>query len=155
MPSVVVRPTVPVADPMAVQSLRILKESEWAPLAMDHSEDIDIAGERRRIAIITGANGYIPLIAEIELLNSVLGVKIAQRLLEGVCPNAAPSTQKFSEEHERIRVILACRSKQKAEAAAETLRGCFPNRTLLLDIEDLDLCCMQNIEDFCKRLLNR
>ena len=82
-------------------------------------------------------------------------MKIAQRLLEGVCPNAVPSTQTFSEEHERIRIILACRSKQKAEVAAETLRKCFPKRTLLLDIEDLDLCCMQNIEDFCKRCLNR
>jgi hypothetical protein len=72
-----------------------------------------------------------------------------------VAPTAVPSAQTFSEEHERIRIVLACRSKQKAEAAAETLRNYFPNRTLLLDIEDLDLCCMQNIEDFCKRFLNR
>lgn len=94
------------------------------------------------------------LIAEIDFY-SVLGVKIAQRLLEGVCPNAVPSIQTFSEKHERIRIILACRSKQKAEVAAEALRKCFPTRSLLLDVEDLDLCCMQNIEDFCKRCLNR
>ena len=92
---------------------------------------------------------------KLKIDSRVLGVKIAQRLLEGVCPNSVPSGQTSSEEHERIRVILACRSRAKAEVAALSLRKCFPNRILLLDIEILDLCCMQNIEDFCKRLLNR
>ena len=82
----------------------------------------------------------------------MLGLKIAQRLLEGVPPLAKHET---SEDHERIRIVLACRSKKKAEAAVTTLRKCFPNRSLLLDIEDLDLCSMRNIEDFCQRFLDR
>jgi len=85
----------------------------------------------------------------------VLGLKIAQRFLEGVAPENKDNKSVLSEEHEKIRIVLACRSRQKAEIAVSTLRKCFPNRTLLLDIEDLDLCCMRNIEDFCRRFLER
>ena len=73
-----------------------------------------------------------------------------------MAPKEIPSDgAPLSEEYERIRIILACRSRAKAEVAAATLRKCFPNRTLLLDIEDLDLCRMHNVEAFCKRLLER
>jgi len=75
-------------------------------------------------------------------------------MLEGVPPHPS-SSGKTGEEDERIRIILACRSRQRAEAAEKELRGYCPDRTLLLDIEDLDLCSMRNIEDFCSRLLAR
>jgi hypothetical protein len=83
-------------------------------------------------------------------------MKIAQRLLEGVvpCPNENNSVMS-SERNERIRIIFACRSRRKAEAAIAKLRTYFPKRNLLLDIEDVDLCKMGSVEDFCKRLLNR
>jgi len=75
-------------------------------------------------------------------------------MLEGVPPYPSLSG-KTGEIDERIRIILACRSRKRAEAAEKELRGYFPRRTLLLDIEDLDLCSMRNIEDFCLRLLAR
>ena len=83
----------------------------------------------------------------------VLGVSIAQRLLEAVAPVAAIDGRKVAQEHERIRIILACRSKVKAGVAVETLRKRFPDRKLLLDVEDLDLCSMKNVEEFCMRTL--
>ena len=83
-------------------------------------------------------------------------MKIAERLLEEIAPVAQGAHKtSFSTEHERIRIVLACRSKNKAEVAVTTLRKCFPNRTLLLDVEDLDLCSMQNVEKFCHRFLQR
>jgi hypothetical protein len=82
-------------------------------------------------------------------------LKIAQRFLEGVAPENKDNESVLSEEHEKIRIVLACRSRQKAEIAVSTLRKCFPNRTLLLDIEHLELCNMRNIEDFCRRFLER
>ena len=84
-------------------------------------------------------------------------MKIAQRLLEGVLPDISSENvgkTPLSEDHEKIRIILACRSRAKAEVAITNLRQCFPNRTLLLDFEELDLCRMQNVEDFCKRTLS-
>jgi hypothetical protein len=86
-------------------------------------------------------------------------VKIAERLLEGVLPSILSSHPiepiPLSANHERIRIILACRSRAKAEIAITNLKRCFPNRTLLLDFEEIDLCRMQNVEDFCKRMLNK
>jgi hypothetical protein len=117
------------------------------------NEDVDINGERRRIAIITGANGFVILIRG-RLMSRVLGVSIAQRLLEGVGPVAALEGV-VGQEHERIRIILACRSKQKADVAVATLRKGFPERRLLLDVEDLDLCSMRKVEDFCLRMLKQ
>ncbi len=78
----------------------------------------------------------------------VLGVKIAQRLFESFPPvqEQAP---------ERMHIILACRSRAKAEAAIEGLRKLFPERTLLLSFEELDLSRMRNVENFCKRILER
>lgn len=117
------------------------------------NEDVDINGERRRIAIITGANGFVTVIGW-RLMTRVLGVSIAQRLLEGVGPVAALEGV-GGQEHERIRIILACRSRQKADVAVATLRKWFPERRLLLDVEDLDLCSMRNVEDFCQRMLKQ
>lgn len=85
------------------------------------------------------------------LMGRVLGVSITQRLLESVAPVEGTGGQ----EHERIRIILACRSRVKADVAVATLRKCFPGRSLLLDIEDLDLCNMRNVEDFCQRMLKQ
>jgi hypothetical protein len=86
-------------------------------------------------------------------------VKITERLLEGVLPSILASHPiaaiPLSAEHERIRIILACRSRAKAEIAIKNLRKYFPNRTLLLDFEEIDLCRMQSVEDFCKRMLNK
>ena len=42
-------------------------------------------------------------------------MKIAQRLLEGVAPENKETVSCLSEEYERIRIILACRSRKKAE----------------------------------------
>ena len=117
------------------------------------NEDVDINGERRRIAIITGANGFVT-VTEWRLMYRVLGVSIAQRLIEGVGPVAAIEGIS-GQEHERIRIILACRSRQKADVAVATLRKRFPERSLLLDVEDLDLCSMRNVEDFCQRMLKQ
>jgi hypothetical protein len=88
-------------------------------------------------------------------MSRVLGVKIAQRLLEGVPPHPSASSETTDEQDERIWIILACRSRQRAQAAEQKLRGLFPSRTLLLTIENLDLCSMRNVEDFCTRLLHR
>ena len=76
-----------------------------------------------------------------------------ERLLESVATLRKGGD--CSAEEEQIRIVLACRSRQKAEVAIATIRKRFRYRTLLLDFEEVDLCCMQNIEDFCKRLLNR
>ena len=115
--------------------------------------DVDINGARRRIAIITGANGFVTVIGW-RLMSRVLGVSIAQRLLEEVGPVAALEDV-VGQEHERIRIILACRSRQKAEVAVASLRKWFPERSLLLDVEDLDLCSMRNVEDFCRRMVKQ
>jgi len=115
--------------------------------------DVDINGARRRIAIITGANGFVTVIGW-RLMSRVLGVSIARRLLEEVGPVAALEGV-VGQEHERIRIILACRSRQKADVAVATLRKWFPERNLLLDVEDLDLCSMRNVEDFCQRMLKQ
>lgn len=81
-------------------------------------------------------------------------MSISQRLLEEVGPAAAIEGPR-GEEHERIRIILACRSRRKADIAVANLRKQFPDRSLLLDVEDLDLCCMRNVEDFCIRILKQ
>lgn len=86
---------------------------------------------------------------------SVLGLKIAQRLLECEAPLPSENNGVTPSENERIRIILACRSRPKAEAAVSELRRYFPQRHLLLDIEQVDLCNMKSVDDFCKRLLNR
>jgi len=98
--------------------------------------------------------GIFPIASQLTI--RVLGLKLAERLLRRVTPDSGSShLEEPSEEDERIRIILACRSRSKAEEAVSKLRRCFPNRTLLLDIEDVDLCSMQSVEDFCKRMLER
>jgi 3-keto steroid reductase len=99
-----------------------------------------------------GRMGRMSTFTERRLTSRVLGLKIAQRMLESVAPLKPGKT---SEQDERIRIILACRSRTRAEGAVKKLRSYFSDRTLLLDIEDLDLCSMRNIEDFCSRLLAR
>lgn len=84
----------------------------------------------------------------------VLGVSIAQRLLESLAP-VGPIEGVGGQEHERIRIILACRSRVKADVAVANLRKRFPDRSLLLDVEDVDLCNMRNVEDFCQRMLKQ
>jgi len=76
-----------------------------------------------------------------------------ERLLESITPLG--KGDEWSEKDERIRIVMACRSEQRAEAAISSIRKRFPHRNLLLDFEQLDLSSMQMIEDFCKRLLNR
>ena len=117
----------------------------WARMPMD-------AGNGVALPSSPAQTGRMPMSRGCGLTCSVLGLKIAQRMLEGVAPHAHGKT---SEQDERIRVILACRSRARAEGANKKLRSYFPDRTLLLDIEDLDLCSMRNIEDFCSRLLAR
>jgi hypothetical protein len=78
-----------------------------------------------------------------------VGVSIAERLLTEISPRGGDSGD------ERIRIILACRSLEKASAAVEKLRKCFPGRDILVDIEQLDLCQMSNVELFCQRFLQR
>jgi hypothetical protein len=82
-------------------------------------------------------------------------MKTIQRLLENVLPIQPEEGETLYEEHERIRVILACRSRGKAEIAVAALRLYFSDRMLLLEIEELDLCCMKNVEEFCGRVLDR
>jgi hypothetical protein len=86
----------------------------------------------------------------------VLGIATAQRLFEEFTPErTTEKSTRWGEEHERIRIVLACRSRKKADVAVDVLRKKFPHRSLLLDIEDLDLCSMQNVENFCQRFLER
>lgn len=73
-------------------------------------------------------------------------MKISQRLFECFPPIQG---------HERIHIILACRSRAKAEAAISELRSQFSNRNLLLEFEELDLSVMRKVETFCKRILER
>jgi hypothetical protein len=109
-------------------------------------EDGLSAGERPKVAIITGGNGYVRRGKGTDF--RVLGVKIAQRLFE-----CFPLVQEQGPE--RIHIILACRSRAKAEAAMVGLRTLFPERDLLLSFEHLDLSHMRNVENFCKRILER
>jgi hypothetical protein len=90
----------------------------------------------------------------------VLGVKIAERLLTEMCPATRKTTGTkeggvLSLGDERIRIVLACRSINKAEQAVMKLRKLFPSRSILVDIEQLDLCQMCNVELFCQRFLQR
>lgn len=82
-------------------------------------------------------------------------MKTIQRLLENITPVQTNEGETLYEEHERIRVILACRSRGKAEIAVAALRLLFSDRMLLLEIEELDLCSMKNVEEFCTRMLDR
>jgi hypothetical protein len=129
------------------------------PLRRDMNlPDTDINGNRRKVAIITGSNGYIPLTERIRVImpNSVIGTSIAQRLLENIPPQVhSDPTIALGEEHERIRLVLTCRSQEKANTVFAKLRKAFPKRTLLLEYQNLDLCSMQNVEEFCTRILHR
>src|SRR5271156_6181497 len=102
--------------------------------------------------------GTLSLMWSYPLTIRVLGLKLAERLLGRVIPESRSKELgdvNLSEEDERIRIILACRSRSKAQDAVSKLRRCFPHRSLLLDIEDVDLCSMEDVEEFCRRLLKR